>query len=212
MPTLNRRSFLAATAAVLAKPAVVLAADSDVDVVVVGAGAAGIAAARRLAAAKVRYALIEAAGQVGGRCVTDAKTFGVPFDRGAHWIHNSDVNPLAKLAAGLDIYAAPRGQTVRVGPRNARDSELENFLVGLVRSRRAIIEAGHGKTISRRSGRCRKISATGARPSNSCSGPTPAASRLHKSRPWIFPACRTATATGSAGKVTARCWRNSPTA
>jgi monoamine oxidase len=145
MPTLNRRSFLAASAAVLAKPAVVLAADTDVDVVIIGAGAAGIAAARRVAAAKVRYALVEAASQVGGRCVTDTKTFGVPFDRGAHWIHNSDVSPLAKLATGLDIYAAPRGQTVRVGPRNARDSELENFLVGLVRSRRAIIDAGRGK-------------------------------------------------------------------
>ena len=146
MPTLNRRSFLAASAAVLAKPAVVLAADTDVDVVVVGAGAAGIAAARRLAAAKVRYALIEAGSRVGGRCVTDNKTFGVPFDLGAHWIHNSDVNPLAKLATGLDIYAAPRGQTVRIGPRNARDSELENFLVGLVRSHRAIVDAAHGKS------------------------------------------------------------------
>ena len=145
MPTLNRRAFLAASAAVLAKPAVVVAADTDVDVVVVGAGAAGIAAARRLAAAKVRYALIEAGSRVGGRCVTDNKTFGVPFDLGAHWIHNSDVNPLAKLATGLDIYAAPRGQTVRVGPRNARDSELENFLVGLVRSHRAIFDAAHGK-------------------------------------------------------------------
>ena len=145
MPPLNRRSFLAATAAVLAKPAVVLAADTDVDVVVVGAGAAGIAAARRLAAAKVRYALIEAGSRVGGRCVTDTKTFGVPFDLGAHWVHNSDVNPLAKLATGLDIYAAPRGQTVRVGPRNARDSELENYLVGLVRAHRAIADAGRGK-------------------------------------------------------------------
>ena len=145
MPTLNRRSFLAASAAVLAKPAVVLAADTDVDVVIIGAGAAGIAAARRVAAAKVRFALLEAGDRIGGRCVTDSKTFGVPFDLGAHWIHNSDVNPLAKLATGLDIYAAPRGQTVRVGPRNARDAELENFLVGLVRARRAIVDAGHDK-------------------------------------------------------------------
>ncbi len=72
----------------------------------------------------------------------------MPFDLGAHWIHNPDSNPLSKLApkAGLDIYPAPRGQTVRVGPRNARDSELENFLAALVRSHRAIADAGRAKT------------------------------------------------------------------
>ncbi len=72
----------------------------------------------------------------------------MPFDLGAHWIHNPDSNPLSKLApkAGLDIYPAPRGQTVRVGPRNARDSELENFLAALVRTHRAIADAGRAKT------------------------------------------------------------------
>src|SRR5450759_4259369 len=82
------------------------------------------------AAAKQRFVVIEAADHVGGRCVTDTRTFGVPFDRGAHWIHQPDVNPLLKPAApaGIDVYPAPRGQSVRVGPRNARDAELENFL------------------------------------------------------------------------------------
>ena len=146
MPTLSRRSFLAASAAFVAKPAVAIAADTDVDVLIIGAGAAGIAAARRVAAAKVRFALIEAGSRIGGRCVTDTKAFGVPFDLGAHWIHDADDNPLAKLATGLDIYPAPRGQTVRVGPRNARDAELENFLSSLVRSHRAIADAGRAKT------------------------------------------------------------------
>ncbi len=68
----------------------------------------------------------------------------MPYDLGAHWIHNPDRNPLNKLApkTALDIYPAPRGQTVRIGPRNARDSELENFLSLLVRSHRAIADAG----------------------------------------------------------------------
>jgi monoamine oxidase len=71
----------------------------------------------------------------------------VPYDLGAHWIHNPDSNPLVGLASksGLNIDPAPRTQTVRVGPRSARDSELENFLAALLRSRRAIADAGKAK-------------------------------------------------------------------
>jgi monoamine oxidase len=145
MSTHSRRSFLAAFAALAAAPALgAVPASGDVEVVIVGAGAAGIAAARRVAAAKRGFALLEAGSVIGGRCVTDNKIFGVPYDLGAHWIHNPDRNPLSKLApkTGLDIYPAPRGQTVRIGPRNARDAELENFLSLLVRSHRAVADAG----------------------------------------------------------------------
>ena len=68
------------------------------EVVIIGAGAAGIAAARRLVAAGRSVVLLEAAAEVGGRCITDTKTFGVPYDRGANWIYNADINPLVKLA------------------------------------------------------------------------------------------------------------------
>ncbi len=147
MSRLSRRSFLAASAALVATPALAALQNAgDVDVAIVGAGAAGIAAARRVAAAKQSYRIYEAGGRVGGRCVTDSKIFGLPFDLGAHWIHNPDSNPLSKLARGLDIYPAPRGQMVRIGPRKARDSELENFFAALVRSRRAIVDAGRAKT------------------------------------------------------------------
>lgn len=121
---------------------------AEIDVVIVGAGAAGIAAARRVAAAERSFVVVEASNRIGGRCVTDTKLFGVPFDLGAHWIHNPGRNPLAALApaAGLDIYPAPRAQSVRVGPRPARDTELENFFAALVRSRRAIAESARGKS------------------------------------------------------------------
>jgi monoamine oxidase len=120
----------------------------EVDVVIVGAGAAGIAAARRLSTAGYSFTLVEATGRIGGRCVTDTKSFGVPFDRGAHWIYVPDINPLTKLASrtGLDIYRAPSGQRVRIGQRYARESELEDFLALLVRANRAVAEAGRGKT------------------------------------------------------------------
>jgi monoamine oxidase len=120
---------------------------SDVDVAIVGAGAAGIAAARRVVASGRRAALIEAGERVGGRCVTDTRIFGVPYDRGAHWVHQPDINPLVKLApkTGFEIYAAPPDQRVRIGRRNAREGEMEDFLAALVRSNRAIAEAARGK-------------------------------------------------------------------
>ena len=117
MLRLSRRSFLAGSTALLATPALTLGDElADVPVAIVGAGAAGISAARRLSAAKVRFAMVEAAGRIGGRCVTDTATFATPFDRGAHWLHRLDDNPLLKAAgdSGLDIYPAPRLQKLRV--------------------------------------------------------------------------------------------------
>jgi monoamine oxidase len=146
MSRLSRRSFLAASAALLASPALGAGSDGEVDVVIVGAGAAGIAAARRVAAANRRFVMLEAGSRIGGRCVTDSKIFGVPYDLGAHWIHNPDSNPLAKPATGFDVYPAPRAQTLRVGPWAARDSELETFLAATLRSRRAVAEAVKAKS------------------------------------------------------------------
>lgn len=150
--TIDRRSFIAASAAAtFAAPALRSAsAQAEVDVVIVGAGAAGIAAARRVAAANRRFTLIEASDHVGGRCVTDTKTFGVPFDRGAHWVHMPDINPVVKqaAAAGVDIYGAPPGQKVRVGRRYAREGEMEEYLATQLRAHRAIDEAARRGDVS----------------------------------------------------------------
>jgi len=150
--TMTRREFLSASAALAVAPA--LGADAwgaplprEADIVVIGAGAAGIAAARRIKAANRRVIVVEATGQIGGRCLTDTATFGVPFDRGARWMHNADTSPMVKLArgAGLDVYPAPPGQKIRVGRRNARAGEIEYFLAALVRANRAIDDASRGK-------------------------------------------------------------------
>ncbi|GLH77658.1 amine oxidase [Bradyrhizobium sp. SSBR45G] len=147
----TRRGFLSASAALAAMPLVGrpawAAVPHEADIVVIGAGAAGIAAARRIAAANRKVVLLEASSQIGGRCSTDAATFGVPFDRGARWLLNADSNPIGKLArgVGLDVVAAPVGQKIRVGRRNARPGETEQFLAGLVRANRAIDEASRGK-------------------------------------------------------------------
>jgi len=153
MVGLSRRSFLATSVAVAAHPALAIPASSGIDVIIVGAGAAGIAAARRIVAARRKLTIFEASDRVGGRCFTDMHTFGIPYDRGAHWIHTPETNPVAKLGlkTGLDIYAAPLMQQLRLGlggamTRYARDSEMEDFLANLVRCRRAIDTAARGKT------------------------------------------------------------------
>ena len=151
MSLFSRRTFLAGAAAIAARPAfgqgAAPAGSADVDVIIVGAGAAGIAAARRLSAAGRSFTLVEATSRIGGRCFTDTRSFSVPFDRGAHWIHSPDINPLTKLAprTGLDIYQAPSAQRVRIGQRGARESELEDYLSAIVRSNRAIGDAVRGK-------------------------------------------------------------------
>ena len=146
MSDLSRRAFLSGAAALTAVPAFgQVPRSGEVDVVIVGAGAAGIAAARRLAAGGRRFALIEASDRVGGRCITDTRTFGVPFDRGAHWIHIPETNPVLRLARdGFEIDQGARGLQLRIGRRNAREGEVEDFLVAQVRSRRAILEASRG--------------------------------------------------------------------
>src|SRR5437868_14836319 len=150
--TMTRRGFLSASAAFAATPMVGARAfgaplPRETDIVVIGAGAAGIAAARRIMAANRKVIVVEAAGRVGGRCLTDVSTFAVPFDRGARWMHNPDSNPMIRLArnAGLDISAAPPGQKIRIGRRNARAGETEEFLAALVRANRAIDDASRGR-------------------------------------------------------------------
>src|SRR3979490_2443779 len=150
--TMTRRDFLSASAALAAAPALGASAwgvplPRDADIVVIGAGAAGIAAARRIMAANRRVIVVEAGGQIGGRCITDSTTFEGPFDRGARWVHNPAPTPMIGLArsAGLDTSAAPLGQKSRIGRRNARPGETEEFLAALVRANRAIDEASRGK-------------------------------------------------------------------
>src|ERR1041384_5059435 len=81
----------------------------DIDVVVIGAGAAGIAAARRLADARVTSVLIEARNRVGGRALTLPGEFAL--DLGCGWLHSANENEWAalaqKLGFAIDDYPPP---------------------------------------------------------------------------------------------------------
>ena len=68
------------------------------DACVVGAGAAGLTAARELARAGLAVRVLEARTRVGGRAWTDVETFGLPIDRGCAWLHCADRNPWTAYA------------------------------------------------------------------------------------------------------------------
>jgi monoamine oxidase len=67
------------------------------DVAIVGAGAAGVAAAGQLVAAGRSVILIEASDRVGGRAWTSGIA-GMPLDLGCGWLHSADRNPMVPLA------------------------------------------------------------------------------------------------------------------
>lgn len=104
---LNRRKFLkisshAALAGGImtaAKPAKAQST-ADVDVVVIGAGIAGLAAAKTLRDLDYEVIVLEAKGHIGGRLKTDW-SLNAPFELGAGWIHGPDGNPITKLARSV---------------------------------------------------------------------------------------------------------------
>jgi monoamine oxidase len=76
-------------------------------VVVIGAGTAGLAAARALSRAGAKTAIIEARSRIGGRIHTD-RSRGWAVDLGASWLHGPDGNPLRKEIERLRM---PRAET-----------------------------------------------------------------------------------------------------
>jgi monoamine oxidase len=73
-------------------------ATSDTEIVIVGGGAAGIAAARRLHDAAVPCLLVEARRRLGGRAWTVVDKSGFALDLGCGWLHSADRNPWVPIA------------------------------------------------------------------------------------------------------------------
>ena len=91
---INRRQFVAGSIATLSSLGISkFAFSSNPDVIVIGAGAAGLAATSHLIENGNSVTCIEANNRIGGRVHTDNDTFGVPYDIGAHWVQNGRYNP-----------------------------------------------------------------------------------------------------------------------
>lgn len=71
-------------------------------VIVIGAGAAGLAAARELGARRFDVTVLEGRDRVGGRVWTD-DSLGHPVDLGAAWLEGTRGNPIAALARELGV-------------------------------------------------------------------------------------------------------------
>ncbi len=76
------------------------------DVIIVGAGMAGLAAAIELKRNNVSFRILEAGDGVGGRARTRILRSGVAADLGAHWLHG-DSNPLARELSHFGVTARP---------------------------------------------------------------------------------------------------------
>lgn len=95
----EKTSASTSTAASTAAPA---STERNADVLVIGAGIAGLRAAEVLVANGRRVIVLEGRDRLGGRIYTD-RSWGVPVELGASWIHGVQNNPIAALAAAKGI-------------------------------------------------------------------------------------------------------------
>jgi monoamine oxidase len=72
--------------------------NNDTEVAIIGGGAAGIAAGRRLRQAGIDCLVVEARPRLGGRAWTVSDASGFALDLGCGWLHSADRNPWAAIA------------------------------------------------------------------------------------------------------------------
>lgn len=104
------------------------------DVIIVGAGMAGLAAAIELKRSNVSFRILEAGDGVGGRARTRILRSGVAADLGAHWLHG-DSNPLTQELQRFSVTARPDAGDVLWLYRDgeAQQEDMEAWLDAAIR-------------------------------------------------------------------------------
>jgi len=128
------------------------AAPHDVDVIIVGAGAAGLSAARTAAERGLSFALVEASHRIGGRAYTEDFAPGIPYDLGCHWMHSASLNPFVAIADEFG-FAYRRDSQWRsntfTGGAFLPDDELQRWTKGMEADHAAIeTAAAQGRDVS----------------------------------------------------------------
>lgn len=122
-------------------------------VVVVGAGVAGLTAARLLHDTGFPVTVLEARDRIGGRIFTD-ETFAVPADLGASWIHRAEYNPLTTLCRYLGIPVVLPSERGSCAWIDGRPVPLHSLLW---KARRGIARAGVSLALSYTAARVRRL-------------------------------------------------------
>ena len=156
-----------------------MAFKSDVDVAVIGAGAAGLAAAHELVTAGFDVLLVEARDRIGGRAWTLRDGAPAPLDLGCGWLHSADRNPWvqSRTTSASPSTSRPRPGHGRCAtsvsrPANTRISRGLVEALGPARGRQRRRAGSPGERIPRRraaagprcSNRSRAITTVPARP------------------------------------------------
>ena len=142
---LSRRSFLTSLLATTTLPAWAQTIPTNPDVVIIGAGSAGLSAARTLIAQGKSVVIVEGADRIGGRAYTESDTFGVPYDHGCFNVMGPKKFAYLNMAKewGFDLhYMKGAGEAVFVNGRKATPHDDELYDYAWTRIRRALDEAG----------------------------------------------------------------------
>lgn len=100
------------------------------DVVIIGAGAAGMSAARALMVAGKTVVILESSDRVGGRARTESSTFGLPYDHGCAWISAASQNPFKQIALNKGFTLLNHemaGSALFVGDKRASLGEVQQY-------------------------------------------------------------------------------------
>lgn len=141
----DRRSVLLGLLASSSAPVRGRTLPSDPDVVVVGAGSAGLSAALTLKERGLSAIVLEAADRIGGRAYTDCARLGLPFDLGCSWVQGPEDLPYVSRARewGFTLLDhSDAGEALFVGNRRATAGERRESARAWTRIEAALKRAG----------------------------------------------------------------------
>ncbi|MDB5653509.1 MAG: amine oxidase [Tardiphaga sp.] len=120
---------------------------SEIDVAIIGAGAAGLGAAHALQGCGLSVLILEARDRVGGRAHTVMAAPGIPFDMGCGWLHSADKNSFVAIARQLGFVidkTRPPWREQSFDKSFARDDRADFFVASDAFYDRAEQAAEHG--------------------------------------------------------------------